>query len=107
MCLSVPHLCVDYGSHPEPLGGSGHRQHGPQEHHDGEDQGDDRGADPVVHHDDEVADQLRVGSQQVVEGEEQLQQAGLSVVEVPALLQLLDEELPAHRGGNQGVGIHS
>lgn len=49
------YLRVDYSCHPEPLGGSGHRQHSPEENQDGQNEGDGRRSHHVVQHDDEVA----------------------------------------------------
>lgn len=49
------YLCVDYSCHPEPLGWSRHRQHGPKENQDGQKERNHRGGDHVVEHDDEIA----------------------------------------------------
>lgn len=88
------YLCVDYSSHPEPFAGSWNGEHGPEEDHHREQQGNDRGADYIIQHNNEVADKLRVGWQQGVHGKEQLQGPVLAVEELSALFQLLNEELP-------------
>lgn len=52
------YLCVDDGSHPEALGGPWHRQHGPEEDENGQDEGEEGGRHDVVENDDKVAQHL-------------------------------------------------
>lgn len=93
------YLCVDYRSHPKLFGWSWNRQHSPQEHQYGQDQRYDRGTDHIIQHYDEIADQLRVGWQQVVHGKQHLQQTVLAGEKLSALFQLLDQKLPAETRG--------
>lgn len=79
------HLCVDDGRHPVTLTGPRHRQHGPEEDGDGKNQGDKGGRHHVVDNDDQVANELRVGHQHVVEGVAELQDQGLGLVEMVRL----------------------
>lgn len=96
------YLCVDYRSHPKLFGWSWNRQHSPQEHQYGQDQWYDRGTDHIIQHYDEIADQLRVGWQQVVHGKQHLQQTALAGEKLSALFQLLDQKLPAETRGWSG-----
>lgn len=72
-CAVAAYLCVDNGSHPEALGGPGHRQHGPEEDENGQDEREQRSRDNVVEDDDKVAQHLRLGHHGVIEGRQQLQ----------------------------------
>lgn len=54
----ITYLCVDYGGHPEAFARPGHRQHGPEEDEDGQDEGEERSRHDVVEDDDEVAQHL-------------------------------------------------
>lgn len=93
--LSVlPHLCIDDGRHPEPLGRSWHRQHCPKKDEDWQHQWDDRGCHQVIEHNNEITDQLWVGRQNIIERKEQLQQSVLRRVEFTTLYQLLNTERP-------------
>lgn len=67
------HLCVDYGGHPEAFGWPGHREHGPEEDENGQDEWEQRSRHDVVEDDDKVAQHLWFGHHGVVEGEQQLQ----------------------------------
>ena len=88
------YLGVDDGSHPEALAGPGDRQHGPQEDGDGEDQRDAGRGHHVVDDDDQVAHELGVSDQDVVEGVAQLQEQGLPAIELVRLVQFLVIEHP-------------
>lgn len=100
------YLCVDYRSHPKLFGWSWNRQHSPQEHQYGQDQWYDRGTDHIIQHYDEIADQLRVGWQQVVHGKQHLQQTVLAGEKLSALFQLLDQKLPAETRGCSAPHVH-
>lgn len=88
------HLRVNDGGHPVALAGPRHRQHGPQEDGDGQDQGGTGGRYHVVDDDDQVADHLGVGNQHVVEGVAQLQDERLLLVESVGAVQLVVIEHP-------------
>lgn len=67
------YLSVDDCSHPEAFGWPGHRQHGPHEDEDGQDEGEQRRRHNVIEDDDKVAQHLRLRHHGVVEGKDQLQ----------------------------------
>lgn len=83
------YLSVDDGSHPVALAGPGNWQHGPEEDGGWKDQRDAGGRYHVVGDDDEEAHHLRVGHQHVVEGEGELEDQWLFLVEFIGPLHLL------------------
>lgn len=83
------HLSIDDDSHPVALAGPWNRQHCPEKDGNGKDQRNTRGWHQVVYDDDQVAHQLWVSHQHVVEGVAKLEEQRLVLVEFIWLLQLL------------------
>lgn len=69
---AATYLRVDYSRHPEAFGRPRHRQHGPEEYQNGQDEWEERCRHNVVEDDDKVAQHLWLGHHGVVESEEQL-----------------------------------
>lgn len=66
------YLCVDDGSHPKAFRGTRHREHGPEEDEDGQNQRQQRRRHNVVQDDHKITQHLRFGHHRVVKSEQQL-----------------------------------
>ena len=69
--VPTPYLCISDGGDPERLGWAWHRQHAPQEHHEGEGQGEQAAVQDLVEDHQEVTDQLGPWHQRVIRGLQQ------------------------------------
>lgn len=97
----IVYLSVDDGGHPEAFGGPRHRQHGPEEDQDGQDEGEERSRHDVVQDDDEVTQHLRLGHHRVVEGKEQLQRPRQRGVKLIGLGDLVTYKHAVEGGGRK------